>query len=179
MALEETLACPRSFGETPQSLHPHLDWWSEESNVLRGQPLHPLQHALQLFTDASNEGWGAHLGDSTARGVWSPPRKSPPHKLSRVEGSPSGAEEFRTSLQGPDCSGCNGQHNGGLLHKQTGRYEIRLSLCPSLETPVLVSPQGNKSKGSPHPRSVECDSGQTIQTQSADTNRVVPLSAGV
>ena len=40
-------------------------------HVLRGQPLHPLQHALQLFTDASNEDWGAHLGDSTARGVWS------------------------------------------------------------------------------------------------------------
>ena len=39
--------------------------------MLRGQPLHPLSHALQLFTDASNEGWGAHLGDSTARGVWS------------------------------------------------------------------------------------------------------------
>ena len=30
-----------------------------------------LQHALQIFTDASNEGWGAHLGDSIARGVWS------------------------------------------------------------------------------------------------------------
>ena len=24
-----------------------------------------------MFTDASNEGWGAYLGDSTARGVWS------------------------------------------------------------------------------------------------------------
>ena len=56
----------------PQSLHPHLDWWLDETNVLRGQPLHPLQHAVQLFTDASNEGWGAHLGDFTARGVWSP-----------------------------------------------------------------------------------------------------------
>ena len=55
----------------PQLLHPHLDWWLDESNVLRGQPLHPLQHALQLFTDASNESWGAHLGDFTARGVWS------------------------------------------------------------------------------------------------------------
>ena len=55
----------------PQSLHPHLDWWLDEANVLKGQPLHPLQHALQLFTDASNEGWGAHLGDFTARGVWS------------------------------------------------------------------------------------------------------------
>ena len=56
----------------PPSLHPHLDWWLDEGNVLGGQPLHPLQHALQLFTDASNEGWGAHLGDSIARGIWSP-----------------------------------------------------------------------------------------------------------
>ena len=55
----------------PQSFHPHLDWWLDEANVLKGQLLHPLQHAVQLFTDASNEGWGAHLGDSTARGVWS------------------------------------------------------------------------------------------------------------
>ena len=57
----------------PLSLHRHLDWWLREENVLRGQPLHPLQHALQIFTDASNEGWGAHLGDSTARGTWSQP----------------------------------------------------------------------------------------------------------
>ena len=55
----------------PQSLHLHLDLWLDKNNVLRGQPLHPLQHALQVFTDASNEGWGSHLRDSTARGVWS------------------------------------------------------------------------------------------------------------
>ena len=30
----------------PKSLHPHLKWWLEESNVLPGQPLHPLKHAL-------------------------------------------------------------------------------------------------------------------------------------
>ena len=40
----------------PTSLHPHLKWWLQEDNVLPGQPLHPLQHALQLFTDASREG---------------------------------------------------------------------------------------------------------------------------
>ena len=38
----------------PKSLHPHLRWWLEESNVLLGQPLHPLKHALQIFTDASD-----------------------------------------------------------------------------------------------------------------------------
>ena len=57
----------------PRSLHPHLKWWLEESNVLPGQPLHPLKHALQIFTDASKEGWGAHLNECTARGTWSVP----------------------------------------------------------------------------------------------------------
>ena len=55
----------------PKSLHVHLRWWLDPDKVLRGQPLHPLQHALQLFSDASNEGWDAHLGDYTARGLWS------------------------------------------------------------------------------------------------------------
>ena len=50
---------------------PHLRWWLEESNVLPGQPLHPLKHAVQIFTDASKEGWGAHLNERTARGTWS------------------------------------------------------------------------------------------------------------
>ena len=26
----------------PNSLHPHLKWWLEESNMLHGQPLHPV-----------------------------------------------------------------------------------------------------------------------------------------
>ena len=53
----------------PHSLHPHLVWWLNESNVLQCQLLRPLQHALQVFTEASNEGWGAHLRHSTARGM--------------------------------------------------------------------------------------------------------------
>ena len=57
----------------PRTLHPHLQWWTKETNVLLGQPLHPLCHALQIFTDASKEGWGAHLGDFTASGTWSVP----------------------------------------------------------------------------------------------------------
>ena len=57
----------------PRPLHPHLLWWTKETNVLLGQPLHPLHHAIQIFTDASKEGWGAHLGDFTASGTWSVP----------------------------------------------------------------------------------------------------------
>ena len=54
----------------PRCLHPHLQWWLIEDNVLTGQPLHPVKDALQIFTDASKEGWGAHLNEHTARGTW-------------------------------------------------------------------------------------------------------------
>ena len=60
----------------PSSLHPHLQWWLEATNVLEGQPLHPTRHALQIFTDASKEGWGAHLNELTARGSWSVPESN-------------------------------------------------------------------------------------------------------
>ena len=36
-----------------KSLHSHLQWWLDEDNVLQGQQLHPLKHALQIFTATS------------------------------------------------------------------------------------------------------------------------------
>ena len=33
----------------------------------------PSKHALQIFTDASKEGWVSHLNEHTARGDWSFP----------------------------------------------------------------------------------------------------------
>ena len=55
--------------EVPES----LEKVAKRSNVFTGQPLHPIKHALQIFTDASKEGWGAHLKEHTARWSWSLP----------------------------------------------------------------------------------------------------------
>ena len=41
------------------------------ANVLQGQPLHPLSHARQSFTDPLRKDWGTHLGDLTTRGTCS------------------------------------------------------------------------------------------------------------
>ena len=74
--LENNWRIPESLEKVipiPKSLHPHLQWWLKEGNVLHGQPLHPIKHALQIFTDASKEGWGAHLEERIARGAWSLP----------------------------------------------------------------------------------------------------------
>ena len=48
---------------SPQVPAPHLQWRLKEDNELTGQPLHPIKHALQIFTDASIEGLGAHLDE--------------------------------------------------------------------------------------------------------------------
>ena len=53
----------------------HLDWWQNPVNVMKGADLHPKDHSIQLFTDASNEGWGTHLDQSSTKGLWSDQEK--------------------------------------------------------------------------------------------------------
>ena len=58
-----------------QSLLPHLQWWLDLARLQAGVSLTPPKPALQLITDASHSGWGAHLeplGFMTS-GTWSLP----------------------------------------------------------------------------------------------------------
>ena len=77
-------------------------------------------------------------------------------------------------MLGPDHFDSQGQHNGCLIHQQGGGYEIRLTLCPPLETAFLVQSQADSSKGQAHSGKVECDSRQTIQEQAGYSDRMVP-----
>ena len=54
-----------------EAIAAHLDWWQNPSNVMKGADLHPKDHSIQLFTDASNKGWGAHLDQYSTKGLWS------------------------------------------------------------------------------------------------------------
>ena len=54
-----------------ETISAHLDWWQNPTNVMRDVDLHPKDHSIQLFTDASNEGWGTHLDQSSTKGLWS------------------------------------------------------------------------------------------------------------
>ena len=158
----------------PRSLYPHLQWWLDENNVLSGQPLHPLQHALQLFTDASNEGWGAHLGDHTAKGVWSDSESQLHINFLELKAVLLALKKFEQQCWGPDHFDSHGQHNGCLIHQQGGGYEIRLTLCPPLETAFLVQSQTDSSKGQAHSGKAECDSRQIVQEHSGYSDRMVP-----
>ena len=54
-----------------EAIAAHLDWWQNPSNMMKGADLHPKDHSIQLFTDASNEGWGADLDQNFTKGLQS------------------------------------------------------------------------------------------------------------
>ena len=40
-----------------------------KSNVMKVADLHTKDHSIQLFTDPSNKGWGAHLEQASTKGL--------------------------------------------------------------------------------------------------------------
>ena len=141
----------------PRSLHNHLHCWLEEACVLQGQPLHPLQHALQIFTDTSNKGWGAHLENYTAQGVWSIPESNLHIKFLDLKAVLLSLKKF----------------------EHLWRYEIRLSLCPPLEIPILVQSETICPTSPSHSMPPQCDSRQVIMTQTNDPDGVISASGSV
>ena len=161
----------------PRTLHPHLQWWLDEDNVLQGQPLHPVKHALQIFTDASKEGWGAHLNELTARGSWSVPESKLHINHLELKAVFLTLKEFQ-DLCRQNSPSSNRQYYSRCLHKQGRRHEIGPAVCPTLENLDLVFPATSNSKSPTHPRPSKRDSQQTIQTGSGHPNRMVPPSGG-
>ena len=59
-----------------ETVSAHLEWWQNPTNMMKGADLHPKDHSIQLFTDTSNKGWGAHLEQTSTKGLWSDKEKS-------------------------------------------------------------------------------------------------------
>ena len=67
-----------------------LKWWARRENLIVSSPLHPLEPQVEVATDASNEGWGAHLinrWDSREK-----PRKTSCQLPETAQGQWSGSE---------------------------------------------------------------------------------------
>ena len=72
--LKEHWRYPRSLHSLlpwTETISAHLDWWQNPTNVVKGSDLHPKDHSIQLFTDASSKRWGAHLEQTSTKGLWS------------------------------------------------------------------------------------------------------------
>ena len=157
----------------PKSLHSHLRWWLEEGNVLPGQPLHPLEHALQIFTNASKEGWGAHLDEHTARGTWSLPESKLHINHLELKAVFLALKEFRTLVLNKTVLIATDNTTVVAYINKEGGNEVGLPVCPTVENTVLVYQAASNTQGTSHPRPAERDSRQAIQAGPDNSHRVV------
>lgn len=63
----DDLLCPIPVSA---DIWPDLQWWTCQDHLLQGMPIHHLDPDFLLFTDASRHGWGAHLVELQASGIW-------------------------------------------------------------------------------------------------------------
>jgi hypothetical protein len=77
-----------------------LIWWLDPDNILAGAPFQKPLPDLHLYTDASTQGWGAHLLHLQASGLWSPQEKRCHINLLELEAVRLGLQSFREFCQG-------------------------------------------------------------------------------
>ena len=177
VASQEQLVGARDTGKDhpiPKSLHPHLKWWLEESNVITGQPLHPLKHALQIFTDASKEGWGAHLNKHMAKGSWSLPESKLHINYLELKAVLLRLKEFQALCTNNIVLRATDNTTVVAYINKEGGNEVGPPMCPTVENTDLVHQDTGDSHSSTHSRPSEHDCRQAIQTGPDYSNRMVP-----
>ena len=157
-----------------ESIAAHLDWWQNPSNVMKGADLQ--DHSIQLFTDASNEGWGAHLDQHSTKGLWSDWEKRLHINVLELKAV---SLALRGPVPEPNSASCDRQLNSGSLHQQTRRNSLSRNVCSPVEYHDLVPSLPHNIESQAHSRVPECDGRPTVQVQPSAVNRMVSASAGV
>ena len=86
---------------------------------MKGADLHPKDHSIQLFRDAS-------LRSKFYKGSMVRPGKKATHKRPRIEGGLPGPSKLQRPVPEPNSASCNGQLNSGSLHKQGGTHSAKM-----------------------------------------------------
>ena len=122
---------------------------------------------------------GRSLRRAYCKGNLVPSRKQVVHKPLRAKSSISSSKRVSNPLLRQVSTDSYRQHNNGCLYQQRGGDEVGLSVCPTVENPVLVYQTAGNPQGTSHPRPAERDSRQAIQTWPDHSNRVVTSSRSI
>ena len=126
-----------------------------------------------------DEGWGAHLGDFTASRSWSLPESRLHINFLELKAILLALKRFRHVLQNQVVLVATDNTTVVAYINKEGRYEVRLTLCPSLAPPVLVQSETYCPEGQAHPRPSECDYRQAVPTRSDNPDGMVPSSGSI
>ena len=101
----------------------NLRWWLHLPCFSQGVSLRQVSPDLNFWSDASDVGWGAHLGLLTASGLWSQEESQLSINARELLAVRRGLLHFQSSLVGKIVSVLRQQH-GDVLPPQGGRHEV-------------------------------------------------------
>ena len=145
-----------------------LKWWQNPTNVMKGADLYPKDHSVQLFTDASNEDWGAHLEQASTKGLWSDREKRLHINVLELKAVSLALQRFKDHCQ-----------NQSSLHKQKRSSPLGGDVCSPVEDHDLVPSLPDNLKSQTHSRASVCDGRPSVQVEPSPVNRMVTAPAGV
>ena len=122
---------------------------------------------------------GRSLGRPHCKRNLVPSREQVTHKPLRAKSSISSSKGVSNPGLQQDSVDSYRQHNSGCLYQQRRGDEVGVTVCPTVENPVLVHQTAGNPQGTSHPRLAERDSRQAIQTWPDHSNRMVTSSSSV
>ena len=161
---------------TPELL-PVLRWWSLSVNLTSGVPLHQPLPDLHLFTDASSEGWGAHLLSHQTGPLGLSPETSA-HQCSGASSRPPGPAALPAPCPGPAGNGYDQQHYSRRSAAQSGWDTVKAPLQPHCPTATLGRQSQHQLSAPSHSGQAERYSRPLVMPLSGPQLGVDPVTSG-
>ena len=163
----------------PKSLHPQSKVVAGGKQCATRSTITPSKTCSADLYRRIKRRVGRSLGRPHCKGNLVPSRKQVAHKPLRVKSSFSSSKGVSNPGLQQDCVDSYRQHNSGCLYQQRRGDEVGVTVCPTVENPVLVHQTAGNPQGTSHPRPAERDSRQAIQTWPDHSNRVVTSSSSI
>ena len=142
-----------------------LDWGLVRSRLEKGVPLAQVSPNLDFWSDASDVGWGTHLGDDTASGLWSPEEAVLSINAKELLALERGLLQFAPLISGSTVAiFVNNSTAVAYLRKQGGtrspvlNYIAQRILCWAESLHLVLAPQFIKGKNNVLADSVQAQS---------------------
>ena len=115
--------------EWTPSCREDLLWWMAEDRLVKGCSLKVIPPDLMFWSDASDEGWGAHLGEHVVSGLWSPEERELSINLRELRAVRLGLEAFLGLVEGKTVAVFSDNTTAiAYLRKQGGTLSQSLNL---------------------------------------------------
>ena len=146
-----------------------LQRWLDPLFLTSGIPIRTFLADLTIFMDASNQGWGAHMGIPRFRVPG--PSQTASSTSTVWSFCPAALGSFAS---GPPGSDRHGKFDSGFIYQQAGRDSLPHLAALNCRSFPLVRVSEHNSPGKTHSRLSERDSRPPISSEPANTDRVVP-----